>query len=170
MLKIVSAVTLGIFAFSSAAKAAGGAQVLGEYGDWTAYYYQDGKDSVCYMASTPKKDEGKYMKRGDIYVFVTHRPAEKSFDVVNFVAGYNFKQNSRVTVKIGNKTFNDLFVDGDKAWAMSAQTDKDIVEAMKKYDKMIVHGTSHKGTATKDTYSLNGFSKAYRAISAKCKK
>ena len=59
---------------------------LGEYGDWTAYSYKDGKNTVCYMASTPKKDEGKYQKRGDIYAIVTHRPADKSYNVVNFVA------------------------------------------------------------------------------------
>ena len=169
MLKFLSVVTFGIFALSFSAKA-DPAQVLGEYGDWTAYYYQEGANPVCYIASSPKKDEGKYIKRGDIYVFITHRPAENSFGVVNFVAGYNFKQNTKVTVKIGNKTFNDLFVDADKAWTMNTQTDKDMIEAMKKYDKMIVHGTSHKGTATKDTYSLNGFSRAYRTISAKCKK
>lgn len=38
---------------------------LGEYGDWTAYSYKEGKNLVCYMASTPKKDEGNYKKRGD---------------------------------------------------------------------------------------------------------
>jgi len=169
MLKFLSVATVAFFAVSSAVNAAP-AQVLGEYGDWTAYYYQDGTSPVCYMVSAPKKDEGKYIKRGDIYAFVTHRPADDSFNVVNFVAGYNYKQNSKVTIKIGDKTFNDFFVDGDKAWAMNVQTDKEVVEAMKKYGKMIVHGTSHKGTETKDTYSLNGFSKAYRTISAKCKK
>lgn len=46
---------------------------LGEYGDWTAYSYKEGKNLVCYMASTPKKDEGNYKKRGDIYAVVTHR-------------------------------------------------------------------------------------------------
>ena len=35
---------------------------------------------------------------------------------------------------------------------------------------MIVTGTSSKGTLTKDTYSLSGFSQAYLAISGKCKK
>lgn len=71
-------------------------ELIGEYDDWAAYSYKDGKGIVCYMASTPKKDEGKYSKRGDIYVIVTHRPAEKSFDVVNFVAGYTYKNGSQV--------------------------------------------------------------------------
>ena len=55
-------------------------QVLGEYGDWVAYYYRDSSGAVCYMASTPKKDEGKYTKRGEIYVLLpdTHSKAAQN--------------------------------------------------------------------------------------------
>lgn len=151
------------------AAAAAAPQVLGEYGDWVAYYYRDSAGAVCYMASTPKKDEGKYTKRGDIYAVVTHRPSEKSFDVVNFNAGYNFKSGARVSVKIGAKTFDKIFTSGDKAWATSEKTDKEMVDAMKRGTRMVVHGVSAKGTQTKDTYSLSGFASAYRAISNKCK-
>lgn len=142
---------------------------LGQYGDWTAYSYKEGKNTVCYMASTPKKDEGNYKVRGDIYAIVTHRPAEKSYDVVNFVAGYNYKKNSNVVVKIGATTFNNLFTSGTNAWAPDNTTDKKLVKEMKRGQKLTVEGVSFKGTKTKDTYSLSGFSRAYNAISAKCK-
>ncbi len=157
------------FLFSATAQASA-PQVLGEYGDWIAYYYQDKGGVVCYMASTPKKDEGKYTKRGDIYTVITHRPAEKSYDVVNINAGYTYKPNSKVVVKIGNKSYNRLFIDGDKAWAIDESADKELVSAMKRGSRMIITGTSNKGTDTKDTYSLSGFSQAYLAISKKCKK
>ena len=143
--------------------------LLGEYGDWLAYSYKENGNPVCYMASTPKKDEGKYTKRGDIYVVITHRPKDKSYNVVNFVAGYEYKSGSPVTVKIGSRAFNKMFTDGDKAWAIDSVADKELVEAMKKGDRMIVDGVSSKGTQTKDTYSLRGFSAAHKAISAKCK-
>lgn len=145
-------------------------QMIGEYGDWVAYYYRDKAGPVCYMASTPKKDEGKYSRRGDIYAVVTHRPSEKSFDVVNINAGYDYKADAKVTIKIGAKTFDRMFTSGDKAWAVSEKVDKEIVDAMKRGSRMVVHGTSSKGTQTKDTYSLEGFSSAYRAITNKCKR
>lgn len=145
-------------------------QLIGEYDDWSAYVYKDGKNNVCYMASTPQKSEGKYTKRGDVYMVITHRPADKSFDVVNFVAGYTYKNDAKVVVKIGKETITDFFVESDKAWTMSAAADKKLVEAMKKGERLIIDGTSTKGTATKDTYSLKGFSAAYRAISAKCRR
>lgn len=167
MIKYVSFLLTALIA--SPIYAAGMPTEIGEYGDWTAYSYKDDKNTVCYMASTPKKDEGKYKVRGEIYAVVTHRPADKSYNVVNFVAGYNYKSNSNVVVKIGTTTFNNLFTSGDNAWAPDSTTDKKLVEAMKRGQRMIVEGTSSRGTKTKDTYSLAGFSGAYRAISAKCK-
>jgi len=146
-------------------------KVIGEYGDWVAYYYRDNSGPVCYMASAPKKDEGKYTNRGDIYFVVTHRPNEKSFNVITVNAGYTYKPSAPVTIKIGAKTFgeNELFTDGSKAWAINSEADKKIVDAMKRGSRMIIDGTSSKGTLTKDTYSLNGFSSAYKAITNKCK-
>ena len=167
MIKYVSFFLAAFIALSS--YAASMPVEIGEYGDWTAYSYKDGKNTVCYMASTPKKDEGNYKARGEIYAVVTHRPADKSYNVVNFVAGYTYKSNSNVIVKIGTTTFKNLFTSGDNAWAPDGSTDKKLVDAMKRGERMIVEGISARGTKTKDTYSLAGFSGAYRAISAKCK-
>lgn len=170
MKKFLSILCLGLMSSSVAQAAAAAPKLLGEYDDWAAYYYQDAGGLACYMASTPKKDEGKYTKRGDIYIVITHRPSDKSFDVININAGYTYKPDARVIVKIGDQSFDKLFTSGDKAWATSDKTDKDIVNAMKRGTRMIVHGTSNKGSDTKDTYSLAGFSQAYKAISNKCKK
>ncbi|MBR5599148.1 MAG: invasion associated locus B family protein [Alphaproteobacteria bacterium] len=141
---------------------------IGEYGDWTAYYVSEGKNRVCYMASTPKIDTGNYKKRGDIYAVVTHRPADKTYNVVNFVAGYKYKANSKVVVKVGTTTINNMFTNDENAWAPDNQTDKKLVDVMRRGEKMTVEGVSFRGTKTKDTYSLRGFTNAYRAISAKC--
>ena len=159
--------SISLLAFSAYA---GAPQLIGEYDDWSAYIYKEGKNSVCYMASTPQKSEGKYTRRGDVYLIITHRPADKSFDVVNFVAGYAYKNDAKVIVKIGKDTISDFFVENDKAWTMNANVDKKLVEAMKKGERLIIDGTSTKGSTTKDTYCLRGFSSAYRAISTKCRR
>ena len=145
-------------------------KLIGDYGDWSAYTFKEGNATVCYMASTPKSDEGAYKKRGDIYAVVTHRPKDKSFDVVNFVAGYTFKPDSKFTVKVGKETFTSFFVEDDKAWTLNDTADKALVKAMVRGERMIVEGVSNRGTQTKDTYSLKGFARAYKAINAKCGK
>ena len=57
-------------------------QLLGSFRDWNAFSYEENGNKVCYMSSRPKKDEGNYKQRGDIYVLITHR-REKSLDVVS---------------------------------------------------------------------------------------
>ena len=46
--------------------------------------------------------------------------------------------------------------------------DKAMVAEMKRAGKLIVIGTSNKGTRTTDTYSLSGFGKAYEAMAKAC--
>lgn len=165
---------IGIFAFfmslNNSMASNNAPQMIGEYKDWVAYYVNTPEGTICYIASTPKKEEGKYTTRGDIYAVVTHRPQERSYDVVNFVAGYSYKPGAKVTVKIGNNTIEELFTEGDKAWTVNEAADKTLVNAMKKGQRMIVYGTSSRGTVTKDTYSLAGFISAYKAINSKCKR
>lgn len=161
---------LSVFLFAGSAYAMEAPRLIGEYGDWAAYTYKENGKNVCYMASTPKRDEGKYTRRGDIYAVITHRPGENSFDVFNLVAGYTYKKNAKVTVKIGTQTFDKFFTDDDKAWTYTEKDDKALVAAMKRGERMIVDGVSSRGTKTKDTYSLSGFTRAYKAISAKCGK
>ena len=166
---MIKYIFLALVSFIYSANAMEAPRHIGDYGDWAAYTYKENGKNVCYMASTPKKDEGKYTKRGDIYAVVTHRPAEKSFDVVNLVAGYTYKTESKAVVKIGKQAFN-LYTDADKAWTLTPQDDAKLVAAMKRGERMIVDGVSSRGTKTKDTYSLKGFMRAYKAISAKCGK
>ena len=47
--------------------------------------------------------------------------------------------------------------------------DKAVVAAMSKGASLTVQGNSSRGTPTVDTYSLQGFSAAYKAITDTCK-
>lgn len=145
-----------------------GVERIGDYKDWSAYKFSEDGKPACYIASQPKKAVGKYKKRGDIFATVTHRPAEKSRDVVSIEAGYSYKKDSTVKVTIGEQSFS-LFTQDDSAWMPNPEGDKKLVKAMIKGSSMVVEGTSLRGTETKDTYSLSGFTRAYNAINKACK-
>jgi len=140
---------------------------IGVFGEWEAVTFAEGAGIGCYMTSDAKKTEGKYKERGKVFAYITHRPANKSFNVVTLVAGYTFKANSDVAVNIDGQKFT-LFTDKDSAWARDDATDKALVQAMIKGKSMVVKGASEHDTATVDTYSLKGFSKAYAAINQAC--
>ncbi len=158
------------FALLAAAPAPAAAAVdeLGKFQDWTAYQTSQGGKRICYMAAAPKKDEGKYSKRGDILTMVTHRPASKSFNVISIHAGYKYKKGSTAEVAIGGASFT-LFTNAETAWAIDSADDNALVKNMRAGSKMIVRGKSWRGTDTKDTYSLLGFTAALRSINKACK-
>ena len=95
-----------IFTIASIATAnAADPKKISEKRDWAAYIFTGDAGKVCYIASAPKKQKGKYKKRGQPYALVTNRPKQKINGEVNFIAGYNFKKGSSVKVKINKKNF-----------------------------------------------------------------
>lgn len=142
-------------------------RLLGSFRDWNAFVLEEPSGPACWMVSRPKKQEGDFARRGDVFVLVTHRPAEKALDVVNFIAGYPIEERGEVTVQIGKKSYK-LFASAEEAWARDAETDRAIAQAMRQGTIMIVRGTSMRGTNTTDTFSLSGATAAYQAINAAC--
>lgn len=142
-------------------------KLLGQHGDWAAYMFMENNSKVCYMVSQPKKSEGNYTKRGDVYALVTHRPAEKSKNVFSYIAGYPYKAGSDTTVIVNNQKFR-LFTQDDSAWASDEATDNKIADAIKRGSSLVVKGASARGTETTDTFGLSGSTAAYNAISAEC--
>ena len=142
---------------------------LAKFNDWTAFAEGEGKNLACMAVSKPKKAEGNYSRRGDIFAIVTHLPSQNKWNEFSIVAGYNFQPNSNPDVTIGDMKFQ-LFTSGSRAWSFSPSEDDKIVKYLKNSMKMKVVGTSSRGTITNDTYSLVGFSKAYQKINEACKK
>lgn len=165
--RLAAAASLAVALAAASPAFAGDPQAIGTFGDWQAVTFDENGKTGCYITSKPTKEEGKYSQRGRVYALVTHRPADKTYDVVSFVAGYTYGDSGDVTVTIDQTNFS-LFTHKDSAWAPDAAIDKKLVDAMKKGNRMIVKGKSSRGTATTDTYSLSGFSKAYQAIAEAC--
>lgn len=162
-----AAVVVSAFLAWSHPAASQGIERLGDFGDWSAYQFTENGNVACYMASTPTTAKGAYTKRGEVFSIVTHRPSESRRDEVSFIAGYTHKKDSWVQVAIGGEAFK-LFTQSDGAWAPDKEADAALVAAMIKGSGMVVKGTSSRGTETTDTYSLKGFTKAYKAINKAC--
>jgi hypothetical protein len=155
-----------VLTFATAASAQDVA-VLGTFGKWTAFSFKDAGKTICYAASSPIKSEGAYKSRGEVVAQITHRPADQATDVVSIVAGYAYKLDTDANLAVGPRRF-DLFTVESRAWARDAKTDKNIVQAFIKGNSMVVKGVSARGTPTTDTFSLQGFTAAYKAIGEAC--
>jgi len=161
---------LGCLLGATGALAASGAKptILGSYDDWTAYVYTVQGEKTCYMATTPVKSKGKYKVRGDVFLSIAHHPDKKEFDVVNVMAGYTYKKGSHPVITVDKNKGISLVSFEDGAWTKDKATDEKLVALMKKGTTAVLQGSSVRGTQTTDTFSMKGFSKAYRDIQKAC--
>ena len=141
---------------------------LGNYKKWTAYTMTDQTGRVCYMFSNPTDMLPKGVNRGEVFFLVTHRPGADVVNEISIQTGYTFRKDSTVDAAIGSTKY-DMFTELDGAWLRTAEEERKMIESMKKGSTMKVSGFSNRGTNTKDTYSLSGFTAAYNAISRACK-
>ena len=143
------------------------AEFVASHGDWNVFAEtRDGKKS-CYMASQPKKAEGRYTKRGDTYVMIEHSQSADVVGLVSIEAGYPYNENSKVKVEIDGEAY-EFYTHPDTPEVAWTHDDQVVVAAMRKGARMIVRGTSRRHTLTTDTYSLKGVTAAYQAISKLC--
>lgn len=142
--------------------------LLGDFNDWAAYSYNTPKGKACYIVAKPSSSEPKNVKRDPIFFLVTHRTGDKVKDEVSTIIGYAFKKDEPATVVIDGVNY-EMFTNGDGGWFDSSTKDSQVVNAMKAGKTLAVKGTSWRGTATTDNYSLSGVTAAMNKINEACK-
>lgn len=141
---------------------------LGSYTDWNVWEVTENGQKICFVVSEPKKQTGNYTRRGKPAILVARRPVPTVTDEVSVQPGYNYLQGSNVSVSVGGKVFTLFNRGGPHAWTKNDDEDRELIDAMRRGDAMIVEGESSKQTTSTDTYSLLGFTKAYNAMVAAC--
>ncbi|RID92577.1 hypothetical protein D2N39_08045 [Gemmobacter lutimaris] len=141
--------------------------------DWSVFVEPpEGKPKECWGVSVPKETvnsrDGKpvSVRRGDILLFVTYRAGGAGRGEVSFTGGYPFAGGSTVNMTIDGSSF-ELFTDGEYGWAAPEQ-DAAILAAMKKGTTAVLTARSGRGTQTKDTFSLRGFTAAMDDAAKRC--
>ena len=163
-------VFLNIFLFFSIFKLLAdeqGPQKIGKFDNWSVYAKSK---TLCYMIAEPLKSEGKYTMRGRVRIVVYRNSEEiNNKNVLAIEFGYSFPENEKALITIDNNKNFELSTFAQTAWTgPNTKTDKEIINEMIKGNKLIALGKSKRGTKTKDTYSLKGFSKAFKKIKNYC--
>ena len=140
--------------------------------DWSVFTESDPKE--CWAVTRPKETvntrDGRAVavRRGDILLFAFFRPeAGVNTPQITFTGGYPFAGNSTVNIDIGGSSF-ELFTEGEWAWAASPSDDAKIITAMKRGSEAVLTARSARGTITKDTFSLLGFTAMIEDAENRC--
>jgi cardiolipin synthase len=86
---------------------------------------------------------------------------------VAFTGGYPFAADTPVTLEVEGTEFTLLTRD-EWAWPANAEADARIVEAFRDGSEAVLTGQSERGTVTRDTFSLVGFSRSVEEAEDLC--
>lgn len=140
--------------------------------DWSVFEGTNPRE--CWSVSAPKETvntrDGRVVavRRGDILFMVFYRPGSVNSGQVAFTGGYPFAKGSTVNVAVGSNEY-ELFTDGEWAWPATAADDAKLITAMKRGAQAVLTARSGRGTVTKDTFSLLGFTAAIEEAEKRCK-
>jgi hypothetical protein len=139
--------------------------------DWSVFVESD--PTECWAVSAPKETvnsrDGQVVsvRRGEVLLFVFYRPNAGVQGQVTFTGGYPFAGGSTAELDIGGTKF-ELFTEGEWAWPATPEDDARIVAAMKRGSSATVSARSGRGTVTRDTFSLLGFTAGVEEAANRC--
>ncbi len=137
---------------------------------WSVFV--ESSPAECWAVSAPRETvntqggQPANVRRGDILLFTTYRAGGTPGEV-SFTGGYPFDPNSTVGLTVGTNEFQ-LFVDGQWAWAGSPEDDARIITAMRAGADAVLTARSSRGTDTRDTFSLFGYTAATEEAQRRC--
>ena len=139
--------------------------------DWSVFV--EDNPTECWGVSTPKEvvntRDGRVVavNRGQTLLMVFYRPSAEAKGQVAFTGGYPFASGSTVNMNISGNEF-ELFTEGEWAWPATTADDAKIIAAMKRGADATLTARSSRGTQTKDTFSLLGFTAAVEDAAKRC--
>jgi len=137
---------------------------------WSVFVEDDPKE--CWAVSAPRETvntrggEPVQVRRGDILLFATYRPGSETPEI-SFTGGYPFAPDSTVGLTVGDTEYQ-LFVNGEWAWSGAPEEDARILATLRAGSEAVLSARSARGTDTRDTFSLFGFTAATEEAQRLC--
>jgi hypothetical protein len=164
-------IALGLSLVLAVPASAEPANLLGVFGNWTAYSSGSGSNLTCYALSKPRASRPTTAKRSAIYLMISDWPARKVKAEPQIVYGYQGKEGGAAGLGVGADKFTFFIRNSGKegsAWLQQLSDNPRLITAMQDGVSAVASGTSARNTKTTDTYSLSGFNDALTKIHAVC--
>lgn len=169
-LRLLAGALLAVTATGAAAQEESTNQVAANTA-WSVF--EDNDPRECWAVSSPTETvntkDGRVVavRRGDILLMTFYRPDAGVDGQLTFTGGYPFASGSTVNLNVGDTEF-ELFTEGEWAWPASTADDAKIIAALKRGTDAVLTARSSRGTTTKDTFSLLGFTAAVEEAEKRC--
>jgi hypothetical protein len=167
----VLGIVMGLSLTAALPAAAEPANLLGVFGNWTAYSSGAGSNLTCYALSKPRASRPTTAKRSAVYLMVSDWPSRKVKGEAQIVYGFQAKEGAAAGLGVGADKFTFFMRNNGKegsAWLQQLGDNARLITAMQGGVSAVASGVSMRGTKTSDTYSLSGFNDALEKIHAVC--
>ena len=127
------------------------ANLLGVFGNWSAFSSGTGSSLTCYALSKPRATQPKAAKRSSIYLMVSDWPSRKVKAEPQIVYGYQAKEGGTASLGVGPDKFSFFIRNNGKdgsAWLQQLNDNPRLVSAMGGGVSAVAIGVSSKGTKT----------------------
>lgn len=145
-------------------------EIQERFHDWSLFKAKRGEQGkekeVCYVISLPIDRVGYEDRRGESFFMVTN--IENDADEISTSSGFFYDGKSDVELSFYAKKFY-LFPHRLIAWADDVNDDLEIIKQMQQEEDMTITAISREGIAANDSYSLIGFSQAYKKMKKNCR-
>jgi hypothetical protein len=170
-MKEIWGIALGLSLVLALPASAEPANLLGVFGNWTAYSSGSGSNLTCYALSKPRASRPATAKRSAIYLMISDWPSRQVKAEPQIVYGYQGKEGGAAALGVGGDKFTFFIRNSGKegsAWLQQLSDNPRLITAMQDGVSAVASGTSARNTKTSDTYSLSGFNDALTKIHAVC--
>ncbi|WP_170774923.1 invasion associated locus B family protein [Ruegeria lacuscaerulensis] len=171
LVRVIAGLCIAGLATTATAQQATSTNRVAAKTDWSVFVEDD--PTECWSVSAPKETVNTRggrvvsVRRSDILLFVFYRPNAEVKGQVTFTGGYPFAPGSTVNLDIDGTKF-ELITEGEWAWPATEGEDLKVVAAMKRGTEAVLTARSERGTQTKDTFSLLGFTAAIEDAETRC--
>jgi hypothetical protein len=134
----------------------------GQFGDWTAATYGTGAAKICYAFTKPQSTVPPVPSRGLTMLTITERHG--SHDEVSLTPGFTYPKTAVVNMLLGRDRLT-FYVQDNVAFTDNVS---EALAGFARESTVNVASTGPKSKKFTDTFSLSGFSAAYKAIMTAC--
>lgn len=153
---------------TAAAGGQGQALLLETAGKWQAFSSQQGRSKICYALSKAETRTPANLKDVEGLLFISSRPGEGVRNEISLVMNFDLKEDVEHQAIIGNDRFA-LVAKGQNVWLKNPAEEGRMLDALRKGSGLEIKGTSKRGNATSDKYSLAGISQIVKRAEEACK-
>ena len=182
-MKMKVLLTAGLMALAGISHAQQGIERVGVHTDWSVFKAANAGNGFadCWSAAEPAKvvntrgGQQVDVRRGEIQLMVAFTKG-RSVGQLAFTGGYPYGDGGTATAIIDGQSFtlmtdNQPDANGEAtgwAWPRDPGDEPKIIAAMRRGAEAVIEGRSSRGTSTKDTFSLLGFTAALAAAQNAC--